>query len=150
MPRFRYILDPVFLASLAIYWINRLILKPHFQFRFLHDHLNDLLCVAVWVPIVLLIQRKLKLRDHDDPPAAMEILIPLLIWSWIFEVALPMNTLGRSWCTPDPSDIAWYIVGALGAGIVDNDLRRHRFVGILPGDRGPEMSNRVGERTAAT
>jgi hypothetical protein len=115
MRPFRYLFDPLFIASLVTYTINRFVLKPNFTLRFLHDHLNDLLCIPLWVPIGLFIERRLKLRTHDRPPEMLEILIPLLIWAWIFEVLLPANDLGRSWCTPDPADVAFYTLGAIGA-----------------------------------
>jgi hypothetical protein len=120
MKPFRYIFDPLFVASLATYAVNRFILKPHFQLPFLHEHLNDLLCIPVWVPIGLFIERLLKLRTHDDPPQLAEILIPVVIWGWLFEVFLPTNALGRSWCTADPADITSYIIGAIAATLFWN------------------------------
>jgi len=120
MRPFRYLFDPLFVASLAAYAINRFVLKPHFRWGFLHDHLNDLLCIPVWVPIGLFIERRLKLRAHDNPPGLAEILIPVVLWGWIFEVYLPTNELGRGWCTPDPADIAFYVMGAIAATLFWN------------------------------
>jgi len=130
MRSFRYIFDPLFVASLVAYTINRFVLKPNFQLRLLHDHLNDLLCIPLWVPIGLFIERRMKLRSHDNPPGLAEIIIPVVIWGWIFEVYLPANELGRSWCTPDPTDIAFYVLGAIIATLFWNRYpqARHRTV----------------------
>lgn len=117
MPPFRYIFDPLFITSVATYALNRYLLKPHLPLRFLHDHLNDLLCIPVWVPIMLSVSRLMHLRAHDDPPRLPEILIPLVLWSWTFESFLPAHPLGQSWSTPDPADIAFYTLGALGASL---------------------------------
>jgi hypothetical protein len=117
---FRYIFDPLFIASLALYALNHFLLKPHFNWRFLHDHLNDLLCIPVWVPVMLLIQRTLKLRSRDDPPRPPEVLIAVVCWSWMFEVSLPGIRLGQSWCTPDPVDITCYALGGIVALLIWN------------------------------
>jgi len=120
MRPFRYIFDPLFIVCVALYALNRFVLKAHFQLPFLHNHLNDLLCIPVWVPIGLLIKRAIRLRADDGPPAWSEIFIPVLLWGWIFEVYLPTNGLGRSWCTPDPGDITAYALGAIGAALFWN------------------------------
>ena len=116
-PRFRYCLDPLFFACLAAYWLNRIVIKPHTHATFPHAYLNDLICLPFWVPIMLALQRAARLRSHDAPPLPVEILIPLVLWSWAFEVWLPGSSLGRNWCTADPWDIVCYSLGALGAGV---------------------------------
>ena len=116
-PRFRYLFDPLFLFSVAAYFFNRYLLKPHFSLAFLHNHLNDLLCIPVWLPILLVLSRILRLRSHNDPPRLREILIPLLIWSWLFEALLPAAPISQSWCTPDPFDLTFYTLGALLASL---------------------------------
>ena len=55
----------LFVASLVIYALNRFALKPHFEVPFLNEHLNDLLCIPFWLPIMLLVQRTLGLRPFD-------------------------------------------------------------------------------------
>ena len=67
---FRYALDPVFLAALAIYVINRAVIKPHLHrySPFFHGHLDDSLLVPVALPIFLLVYRLLGLRPDDAPP----------------------------------------------------------------------------------
>ena len=118
MMRFRYIFDPLFIICLATYALNRLVLKPHFAWAFLHEHLNDLICIPFWVPIMLLLQRVLRLRDTGHlPPRLSEILIPLILWSWAFELWLPGTSFGQSWCTADPLDVVYYGLGALGAAL---------------------------------
>jgi len=116
--RFGYVRDPLFLACVATYALNRFILKPHLATPFLHEHLNDLICIPFWVPIMLLLQRAIGLRAAGDgPPRAGEILIPLIVWSWAFELWLPYTAWGRTWCTTDPWDVFYYSLGALGAAV---------------------------------
>ena len=38
--RFGYMHDPLFLACVVLYALNRLVLKPHLATPFLHEHLN--------------------------------------------------------------------------------------------------------------
>jgi hypothetical protein len=123
--RFRYLFDPLFVACLAIYALNRFAMKPYFSFAFLHDHLNDLICIPFWVPIMLRTQKLIGLRAIDRAPNAAEIVIPLIIWSWAFEVWLPRNAYFSKWCTSDPQDILFYALGALGASIFWNAWYRH-------------------------
>lgn len=114
---FRYLRDRLFLACVAAYLVNRLVLKRAFAAGFVHDHFNDLICIPVWVPIMLRIERSIGLRRGDGPPDAVEIAVPLVIWSWAFEVFLP----ARGWlgprCAADHRDVLWYSVGALGASL---------------------------------
>lgn len=114
---FRYLLDPLFLVCVATYLVNRLVFKSIWPSGFVHDHLNDLLCIPVWVPIMLWGQRRLRLRASDEPPTASEVIIPLVLWSVVFEIILPGTVwLGR-WCVADYRDVLWYSVGALGSGV---------------------------------
>ncbi|MBV9850561.1 MAG: hypothetical protein JO250_12890 [Armatimonadetes bacterium] len=118
---FRYLRDPLFLFCVALYFVNRLILKPHihggFIGTFLHGSLNDLICIPFWVPIMVWTMRILGLRTSDAPPRGAEILVPVLLWSWFFELLLP--TLGpfRHLATCDPDDILCYTLGALFAAL---------------------------------
>jgi len=115
--RFGYLKDPLFLACLIGYAVNRFLLKPNFDWRFLHEHLNDLICIPFWLPIMLWTQRAIGLRDHDGPPSAIEIVIPLIAWSWAFEIWLPGTGWFGQWCTGDPVDVLAYAAGAFGAAI---------------------------------
>ncbi len=114
---FRYLRDPVFLACLAIYFINRLVLKPYLPNVVSQNYLNDLICIPFWVPIMLFTMRRLGLRRHDRPPGAAEVLVPLLVWSWLFESVAPYSERYRGLAFGDPLDILCYVVGAFGAVI---------------------------------
>jgi hypothetical protein len=43
--------------------------------------------------------------------------IPLVLWSWLFEVVLPRTELFGRYCVADPADVFYYAVGALGAAV---------------------------------
>jgi hypothetical protein len=117
MQPFRYLRDPLFLACLGAYFVNRFALKPHVTNAFLHNHFNDLICIPFWVPVMLWMQRNAGLRAADDPPRASEMLIPLIVWSITFEIWLPQTDTFRGWCTADPVDVLAYAAGALAAAI---------------------------------
>ncbi len=107
--RFRYIGDPLFLASCALYTLNRWIVKPHVSVAFLDGYFNDLLLIPCALPLILLLHRKLGLRKHDDPPTVVEVAWHLGIWAILFEFA------GPRWMphtVADPLDIVAYIAGA--------------------------------------
>jgi hypothetical protein len=115
--RFRYLKDPLFLFCLALYFINRWILKRYFPNEFCQDFLNDFICIPFWVPIMLYLMRKARLRRTDDPPRGSEIIIPLIIWSWIFEAWLPSLPFFKHLATSDFHDILCYTSGALLAAL---------------------------------
>lgn len=112
--RFRYLRDPLFLACVATYGVNRLVLKALCTEGFVHAHLNDLICIPFWVPIMLFVQRQLGLRAGDASPAPSELIIPLVLWSWAFEILLPRTDVRF---VGDHLDILYYALGALGAGL---------------------------------
>ncbi|MHC5538788.1 hypothetical protein ACYOEI_11250 [Singulisphaera rosea] len=112
MGRFRYLRDPLFLACLVTYFANRWLLKPIVRGGFFHDYLNDLICIPFWVPIMLWGQHKVGLRTSNGPPQAAEILLPLFVWSWFFEIVLPPTGLAGSRAVADPRDIMYYALGA--------------------------------------
>ncbi len=116
--RFRYLKDPLFLACFSAYFLHRCLRSYGFSTPFLRAHLNDLICIPFWVPIMLWAHRRLGLRRHDGPPEGFEIVIPLLIWSFLFEVLIPAR---REWSIPavaDPYDVLSYCVGALAAAVL--------------------------------
>jgi len=113
--QFRYLKDPLFLFCLALYFANRWVLKPYFHIGLFKSYLNDVICLPFWVPIMVFAMRKLRLRKEDSPPAASEILIPLLIWSWVFEAYLPFTPYFKGLATSDYKDILAYTAGGLWA-----------------------------------
>jgi hypothetical protein len=114
---FLYLRDPLFLACVFVYFVNRFVLKAVWQTGFVHAYLNDLICIPFWVPPMLAAQRWLGLRRYNGPPRASEILIPLLVWSWVFEILLPATSLFGALCVADHNDILYYALGALGAAV---------------------------------
>ncbi|MEM1108169.1 MAG: hypothetical protein AAGH99_05695 [Planctomycetota bacterium] len=75
------------------------------------SYLNDVLCVGVVVPIMLFAARWVKFRRHDMPPTAEEIIVAVLVWSLMYEVALPRFDFWATPMTPDPFDVTAYAVG---------------------------------------
>jgi hypothetical protein len=110
---FRYAADPLCLASMACYALGRWYLKPHHVGGwFVHDYLNDILCLPLFLPISLGAQRLLRLRRHDAPPRLWEVLQHGIIFSVLFEVILPRYPhLFRT--TADPWDAVAYFAGGL-------------------------------------
>ena len=115
--RFRYLADPLFLFCVTLYFVNRWVLKPYFPNDFSRDSLNDVICIPFWIPIMLFIMRKLHLRTDDEPPRGSEIIIPLIFWSWFFEVYLPFVPFFKPLATSDSKDILSYTIGALFAAV---------------------------------
>ncbi len=115
---FRYLKDPLFLFCFVLYFVNRWILKPYFPNEFSRCYLNDAICLPFWVPIMLFLMRKIGLRKHDSAPSGCELIIPLLLWSWVFELFLPRLELFRSLATSDYRDILCYTIGAAIAAVV--------------------------------
>lgn len=114
---FLYLRDPLFLLCVATYFVNRFVLKKVWDSGFVHEHLNDLICIPFWVPIMLFAQRRLGLRAGDESPRAGELVIPLLIWSWLFEIILPRTELMAGYCVADYLDIVYYAAGTLVAAL---------------------------------
>jgi hypothetical protein len=111
---FRYLRDGLFMVSCSLYALNRWLVKPRLHSAFLHGHFNDLLLIPCALPPLLLLQRWLKLRRHDQAPTPGEITLYLVVWSILFEVIGPhimTRTVG------DPGDVAAYVAGAVLAGL---------------------------------
>jgi hypothetical protein len=66
---------------------------------------------------MLFTQRRLGLRDSDSSPQPAEIEIPLILWSWIFEMLLPHTAWFRELCVADHLDVIYYALGALIAAV---------------------------------
>ena len=114
---FKYLRDPLSLFCLGLYFLNRFVFKPYVPLPFFRDHLNDVICIPFWVPIMLFLMRKCRLRKDDAPPRSYEILIPLVLWSFVFEVWLPVTALFRGLATADYLDVLSYTCGALAAAL---------------------------------
>ncbi|MGP8201851.1 MAG: class I SAM-dependent methyltransferase [Limisphaerales bacterium] len=107
MRRFRYVFDPLCLLCCLLYAANRWLIKPHCHIVFFHSWFNDTLLIPCALPPVLLLQRWLGLRTHDQPPTAGEVIAHVVGWSILFEVIGPhiLPTTG------DPWDAVAYAVG---------------------------------------
>jgi hypothetical protein len=112
---FRYLRDPLFLACFLTYWVHRWLASHDMSTELLRGHLNDVICVPFWLPIMLAANRWLGLRRHDGLPDAIEIVVPLLIWSALFEVVIPGHWAWQVPTVADPYDVLSYCLGALGA-----------------------------------
>jgi hypothetical protein len=117
MKPFGYWRDPLFLFCFGLYFLNRLVLKPYCPNTFSQSYLNDVICIPFWLPPMLFLMRKIGWRADDRPPGASEILIPLLVWSWVFESVAPYTDPFRGLAVGDPSDIFCYTVGAFAAAV---------------------------------
>ena len=108
---FRYLADPVCLAAVALYVINRCVLKSHgWGGTITHGYVNDVLCLPLFLPGILYAQRLLRLRDHDCYPRAWEIVHHWAVFSLVFEVVTPrFPAVFRT--TADVFDVAAYLVG---------------------------------------
>jgi hypothetical protein len=109
--RFRYLKDPLFLCCVVLYFANRWVVKPYLPNEFSRSYLNDVICLPFWVPIMLFLMRRIGLRKDEGPPTAAELLIPLLIWSWTFEIYLPSVPCFKGLATSDYLDIFAYALG---------------------------------------
>jgi len=115
--RFQYLRDPLFRFCVTLYFVNRWVFKPCLPNDFFRDSLNDVICLPFWIPIMLYLMRKTRLRRDDFPPRGSEILIPLIIWSWFFEIVLPGVPFFKHLATADCQDILSYTAGALFAAV---------------------------------
>jgi len=111
---FRYLRDPLFLGAVAVHLANRWLVRPATDAAFFHESLNDLLCIPFWVPPLLFAMRRLGLR-RPGPPRTPEILVPLVVWSVMFEVVLPYEGPLVGLTFGDPADVFWYAAGAVVA-----------------------------------
>jgi hypothetical protein len=125
--QFNYLTDPICIASLILYTINRFLLKPYrIGGWFTHGYLNDVLCLSLFVPIILYIQRIFGIRQHDRYPLAWEILQQWVIFSILFQAILPRFPKVFAGAG-DPWDILAYFTGGLLAGIYWSAQSRRRL-----------------------
>ena len=124
---FRYLADPVCITALALYALNRFVLKPHhIGGWFTHGYLNDLLCLPLFVPMILRAQNLLGLRPHNAFPRLWEILQHWLIFSLVFQVILPRFPHSFT-SAGDPYDILAYLAGGLLASTYWTLASRRHF-----------------------
>jgi hypothetical protein len=113
--KFGYLRDPLFLASVAIYFLNRYLVRPAVSPpSFFHSYLNDLICIPFWLPPTLLLERLLRVRRRDETPSPGEISLHLIVWCLAFEVIGPRLPIFAG-SVADPLDILAYSTGALVA-----------------------------------
>lgn len=116
---FKYLRDPLWQGCVLLYALNRCVLKPllprGFAWGFFHSHLNDLICIPFWVPPMLWLMRLCGARTNDEPPRLHEIVIPLMLWAWIFEGLLPRSSAFGGVATADALDVLAYTAGAIAA-----------------------------------
>ncbi len=107
--RFRYAADPLCLLGIALYILNRWVLKPHVASAFLHGQFDDFWLIPCALPLVLWCQRRFGWRDHDGPPTVGEVGFHLAVWSVLFEVIGPRiaPVTGDAW------DVVAYAGGSL-------------------------------------
>ena len=119
--RFRYVFDPLCVICCLLYAANRWLIKPHCQIVFFHSWFNDLLLIPCALPPLLLIQRWLGLRSHDQPPTAGEVAAHVVGWSVLFEVIGPyiLPTTGDPW-----DAVAYAVGGGIAFGWWQSSKRR--------------------------
>lgn len=117
--KFKYLLDPLFLFSLALYTVNKSsIIRPYWwNCEFCNYYLNGALLVPVLVPIILFFSRICNLRKKHAPPMVFEIVIPLAIWAIAFELIGPFY-FGKG--ISDPLDVLAYCIGGFLSWMIWN------------------------------
>ena len=111
--QFRYFADPICISAVLLYLLNRFCLKPNgIGGMFGSCYFNDLLCLPLFLPMILWVQGRLRLRLHDHPPRMWEILQHWVIFSVLFEVILPRYPQYFH-TTTDPLDVAAYLAGGV-------------------------------------
>src|SRR3712207_8465456 len=63
-----------------------------FPYTTLFRSFNDVLCLPIFLPPLLLVHRGMGLRTHDAPPTPWEVLFHLALWSVCFEVIAPLRS----------------------------------------------------------
>ena len=113
--QFQYIADPICIACLIIYPINRFFLKPHhIGGWFTHGYLNDVMCLPLFVPMILYVEHLLGIRRHRDFPRLWEVFQAFVAFTIVFQAITPR--FPRTFTSAgDPWDIlAYFAGGAIG------------------------------------
>src|SRR5215211_5187572 len=110
---FRYLADPICISAMILYAANRWLLKPDGLSGTLGVwYLNDMLCLPLFLPVILGVQRRIGLRCHDGPPRMWEVLQHWAIFSVVFELILPrLPQYFKS--VADPMDVVTYLIGGM-------------------------------------
>jgi hypothetical protein len=112
---FRYLRDPLFLLSVALYAANRWWWQPEFGGFFLNGYFNDLLLIPAALPPILWLHARLGWRSHHAPPSFIEITSHLSLWTLIAELFGPHL---KATSVADWADVAAYTAGALLAFLI--------------------------------
>ncbi|BCM90366.1 hypothetical protein IAD21_02218 [Abditibacteriota bacterium] len=118
--------DALWLGSVALVVLNKVWIKPHFSGAFWHSSLNDVMCLPVWMPIMVWLFARLRLRD-SSPPRALEMVVCWAFWSVVFEVWLPHTMIFGRFAPGDPMDVLAYGGGGV-VGLVWWEHWRRRAV----------------------
>ncbi|HTI69786.1 MAG TPA: hypothetical protein VMF06_07455 [Candidatus Limnocylindria bacterium] len=110
MKSFRYGRDPLCVGACLLYGLNRFWWRQAMGGPFLSGQFDDLLLIPCALPVVLWLQRKLGLREHDRFPQVSEVILHLAVWSVIAEVIGPRM---MSWATGDWKDVVAYSAGSV-------------------------------------
>ena len=100
---FGYWRDPVFFISLAIYVINRTLIKPHLHHYspLFHGHLDDTLTVPVALTIYLIVYRWFGFRPDDEPPRWWEVGLHVAVWIFFLRMVSARSfSVPRRVCDP--------------------------------------------------
>lgn len=115
MKPFRYGFDPLCLAATLAYAGHRWLLPSALKGIFLRGYFADILLIPAALPLLLWLQRRCGLRQHDARPDSREIWLHVAVWALAAEAVAPL-LFGRA--TGDPWDVAAYAVGAVMAQVV--------------------------------
>lgn len=115
LKKYGYARDPVCLIACALYAANRWCMPIALKGPFLRNHFADLLLIPAALPLILWVQRRLRLRTTDTPPDWREVLMHLAVWPIAAEVVGPHLF---SHATGDILDVVAYIAGAVVATVL--------------------------------
>lgn len=100
---------------MALYTVNRLWLRNLFPDSFFTRHLNDFLLLPIFAPLLVAALKLARVRGRSGPPAGIEVLAPLIVVAFTFEVLHPRSSFFRTFSTGDPRDVFWYVAGGIVA-----------------------------------
>lgn len=105
--------DPVFVVALLLCLTTRFALKPLIDHWFVHEYLNDMLCLPLFLPVILQVQAWLRIRPREAMPTLLEVLHNGIVFTAVFELLLPRLTMFDS--VADPWDAVAYLAGGFVA-----------------------------------